>query len=178
MKVAFVKDILIIDFEATHKDLQISQPIQLGAVLLDRVTLEEKDTFTTFLKADLNQYGISEKHKAHFGPHMEAAPTQAEVGRRFVDQFGREVMFGSWVANLDMTMLRKIIEAAGMNWTEFDYHIFDIWPVAYIELLKSGYTGSIRSEEMFQRFGLPSRGIHDALEDCRHAAAVLRKLAA
>jgi len=34
----------------------------------------------------------------------------------------------------------------------------------------------MRSEEIFQEFGAKPRGLHDALEDCRIAADVLRKI--
>ena len=46
----FQKDILIIDFEG--KD----EPVQVGAVLLDKETLEEKDSFDSYIYADLDGY--------------------------------------------------------------------------------------------------------------------------
>jgi hypothetical protein len=53
---------------------------------------------------------------------------------------------------------------------------FDMWPVAYIHLTKRGYKGGYASEEMFQAFGAKPRGGHDALEDARIAADILRQL--
>jgi hypothetical protein len=77
---------------------------------------------------------------------------------------------------LDMILFRKLLSSAKINFSEFDYHIYDLWPIAYTYLLEHGYQGSWRSEAMFQEFGLPPRGTHDALEDCRHEAMVLRKI--
>jgi len=164
----FIKDILIIDFEG------LAEPVQIGAVLLDKETLVEKDHFLTYIFADLKNKikitsGISQEI-------LENAPSQTEVGRMIFEKFGADIIIGSWVANADIKNFKKIIEAAGLDFELYDYHILDIWPVAYIHLLKQGYSGSMRSEEIFKEFGAKSRGLHNALEDCRIAADVLRKI--
>jgi len=164
----FKKDILIIDFEG------LKNPVQIGAVLLDKVTLNEKDNFSTYIFADLKDKikvisGISQET-------LKGAPTQAEVGRMIFEKFGIEIIIGSWVANADMKNFKKIIKAAEINPKLYDYHILDIWPAAYIYLIKQGYSGGMRSEEIFKEFGAKPRGLHDALEDCRIAADVLRKI--
>ena len=92
------------------------------------------------------------------------------------EKFGTEVLLGSWVANADRKNFDKIIQAAEIDPSLYDYHFLDIWPAAYIYLLKQGYSGDIHSEEMFQAFDTKPRGLHDALEDCRIAAEILRKL--
>ena len=97
-----------------------------------------------------------------------------EVGKMFFEQFGTNIILSSWVASGDRIMFRHIIEAAGIDPTCYDYHMLDLWPPAYMYLLKRGYEGSPRSEAMFTAFGLPARGNHDALDDCRYAATVLR----
>lgn len=164
----FSKDILLIDFEG------LAEPVQIGAVLLDRKTLEEKDSFITYIWTDLQgeikaASGISQET-------LKGAPTQAEVGRMIFEKFGTDVLIGSWVARADNKNFEKIINAAGLDPKLYDYHILDIWPAAYIYLLKKGYDGSIRSEEIFKEFGAKPRGLHDALWDCRIAADVLRKI--
>lgn len=164
----FIKDILIIDFEG------LAEPVQIGAVLLDKETLVEKDHFSTYIFADLKNKikitsGISQET-------LENAPSQTEVGRMIFEKFGADIIIGSWVANADIKNFKKIIEAAGLDFELYDYHILDIWPVTYIHLLKQGYSGSMRSEEIFKEFGAKPRRLHDALEDCRIAADVLRKI--
>ncbi len=171
----FPKDILIIDFEG------LKQPVQIGAVLLDKETLEEKDNFVSYIYADLEGYvsptsGISQEM-------INDAPKPEEVGKMMYEKFGADIFLASFVQNLDILHFRKIISAAGIDFIEagtdfkkYDTHILDIWPVAYIHALKNGYTGGTGSEELFQYFGAKPRGLHDALEDCRITADVFRKI--
>lgn len=164
----FAKDILLIDFEG------LREPTQIGAVLLDKETLEEKDSFKSYIAADMK--GMTSNTNNISQETLAGAPTQAEVGKMVFQKFGTNIMTASWVADFDWRSFKKIIAAAGIDIALYDYHVLDIWPVAYIHLLKQGYTGSIRSEEIFQKFGAKPRGFHDALEDCRIAADVLRKI--
>ncbi|OGN02519.1 MAG: hypothetical protein A2655_02230 [Candidatus Yanofskybacteria bacterium RIFCSPHIGHO2_01_FULL_43_42] len=164
----FFKDILIIDFEG------LAEPVQIGGVLLDKETLKEKDSFLSYIWTDLKgevkvASGISQET-------LKGAPLQSEVGKMIFEKFGVDILIGSWVANADMKNFEKIITAAGLDIKQYDYHILDIWPVAYIYLLKQGYEGSIRSEEIFRQFGAKPRGLHNALEDCRITADVFRKI--
>jgi len=75
----FPKDILIIDFEGRK------QPVQIGAVLLDKETLEEKDSFLSFIYADLDGYvsPISGIHQEM----INDAPKPAEVGKMIFKKF-------------------------------------------------------------------------------------------
>ena len=164
----FTKNILIIDFEG------LTEPVQIGAVLLDKETLNEKDNFSMYIFADLKDKvkiisGISQET-------LKDAPTQAEAGQMIFERFGTDIIIGSWVAKSDIKNFEKIIVAAGIDPKLYDYHILDIWPAAYIYLVKQGYSGGMRSEEIFKEFGAKPRGLHDALEDCRIAADVLRKI--
>ncbi len=170
----FLKDILLIDFEATVPDIDLAEPTQLGALLLDKETLAVKDQFVSYIAADL--HGEVNPKSGITQTALLGAPTQAEVGKRFFEQFGTDVLLGSWVANLDREMLRKILVSASIDSKLYDYHLLDLWPAAYIHLLKQGYTGAIGSEAMFQALGAKPREKHDALEDCHIAADVLRKL--
>ncbi len=164
----FPKDILIIDFEG------YTDPVQMGAVLLDKETLTEKDNFLSYIYTDLGNTTI--KRSGITQEMLVGAPTQAEVGRLVYERFGTDVFVASWADTLDINHFQKIIFQVGLGWKEYDYHVLDIWPAAYIYLLKQGYTGGTGSEEMFQAFGLPPRGLHTALEDCRMAAEVLQKI--
>ncbi len=164
----FPKDILLIDFEG------FNSPKQIGAVLLDKETLEEKDSFSSYIYAD-----VGERVGAQSGITQEMlsdAPTQEEVGKMFYDRFSSDVILASFTSDLDIRHLRAILTAAGIDPTLYDYHILDVWPLSCVHLLKQGYKGSLRSEEIFQAFGTKPRERHDALEDCRIAAEVLRKV--
>lgn len=170
----FIKDILLIDFETMSPDPYRAEPIQLGAVLLDKDSLSEKDIFSSYIWADLRGKTMPVSNITQ--EILKDAPSQAEVGQKFFEKFSTDVLLGSWVEHLDRRMLRKIIIVADLDYSQYDYHFLDVWPVAYIYLLKQGYTGSARSEEMFRAFEIKPRGHHDALEDCRIAADILRKI--
>jgi DNA polymerase III epsilon subunit-like protein len=168
--IPFHKNILIIDFEG------VDHPIQIGAVLLDKETLEEKDYFVSYIHAHLDG---SKKSKSGITQEMiDDAPTQAEVGKLVYERFGSDICLASFVQNLDVIHLQTLLSAAGIHFKEagYDYHVLDIWPLAYVYLLKQGYVGGIWSEEIFQAFDAKPRGFHDALEDCRITADVLRKI--
>lgn len=164
----FPKDILVIDFEG------LAEPKQIGAVLLDKDTLQEKDSFSSYIYTDIQ--GKVSSISGITQEMLDSAPSQTEIGKVVFDKFGADIMLGSWVADLDIGHFKKIMTAAGIEWSQYDWHVLDIWPLAYVHLLKQGYTGSLHSEEMFQAFGAKPRGNHDALEDCRLAADVLRKV--
>lgn len=164
----FAKDVLIIDFEG------LKEPVQLGAVLLDKETLEEKNSLNTYIWADLK--GEVKKVSGISQETLKNAPTQAEVGRMFFEKFGTNVLIGMWVAQADSKNLETILTATELDPKIYDYHILDIWPAAYIHLLKQGYEGGIRSEEIFKAFGTKERGLHDALEDARIVADIVRKI--
>ncbi|MDB5266586.1 MAG: hypothetical protein JWN89_401 [Parcubacteria group bacterium] len=162
----FPKDILVIDFEGMRA------PKQIGAILLDKDTLAEKDSFVSYIHANLQ--GRSSVKSGITQEMLNGAPSQAEVGQEFFERFGSNVIIASFVAELDMKHLRTL--TASRNGEEqYDYHVLDIWPIAYTHLLKTGYQGGMNSEDIFQAFGAKPRGSHDALEDCRIAADVLRK---
>ncbi|MFA7654080.1 MAG: exonuclease domain-containing protein [Candidatus Magasanikbacteria bacterium] len=177
MNIVFPKNILIIDFESSLGGAKNTEPVQIGAILLDKVTLEEKKSFSSFIKTDLSQVPPERLALKGFDPKkILESPTAAAVALKFIETFGKNYFISSWVADLDRRLFKKIMSSAGIDDSEFDYHIYDLWPVAYTYLLQHGYTGSHGSDHMFAEFGLPSRGIHDALEDCRYAAQVLRKI--
>lgn len=165
----FPKDILVIDFEG-----EVGKPVQVGAVLIDKETLAEKDSFTSYIYAELEGKTLSKS-----GISQEAlvsAPSIADVGDSILDKFGTDIMLASWVANGDIKNFELVMQSAGISFSKYDYHILDIWPTAYIQLMKQGYTGGVGSEEIFQAYGKTPREKHDALEDCRIAADILRKL--
>ncbi len=171
----FAKDILLIDFESTGIDPVEHEPTQLGAILLDKETLKEKDSYFTFIAADLSIAsqealdisGISAKD-------LKGAPSQEKVIKEFLDTFGNDVFLSSWNSILDRGLLDKMLRKVGKTIFEYDYHYLDVWPICYMYLARTGQGDKLRGEATFNALGLPPRGNHDALEDCRYAAEALR----
>lgn len=173
----FKKDILMIDFETTDGRPPMAKPIQLAAVLLDKDTLKEKNTFSSYIQQDLTGsdprslqiHGITQDQ-------LDDAPSQNEVMQKFLDEFGTDVFLSCWTTALDTRMLENMMEAIGHTFMEYNYHFLDLWPLAYVHCVKQNKGELFNSIAIFKEFGLPDRGNHDALEDCRHTAEVLRKL--
>lgn len=173
----FSKDILLIDFETTGLDLDKALPIQLGAVLLDKKDLSEKASFLSYIHQDTS--GMSREAASIHGitqKLLDNAPKQEEVIKKFLKKFGIDVYLASWNEMLDHVMLSKMLKSIGKDIYEHDYHYLDIWSLAYMHLVRLGRGNIIKSEPTFQYFGLPPRQYHDALEDCRHTAEVLRRV--
>lgn len=177
MYMRFKRDIIMIDFETTDGRPNYAKPIQLAAVLLDKTTLKEKKSFVSYIHQDMTDadpraskvHGISQND-------LSDAPKEQEVMQKFLDTFGTDLFLSCFTTLLDMKMLETMMNSIGHDLMEYDYHILDLWPIIYIHFVKQGRGDIYRSEETFKEFGLPSRGDHDALEDCRHSAEVLRKI--
>lgn len=165
----FPKDILVIDFEGKR-----DKPAQIGAILLDKDTLEEKDSFESYIFADL--MGETIKASGISDETLAGAPSQAEVGKIVYEKFGTDLFLAYFVGDVDIRFFKILLKASEIEFSNYDYHTIDIWSIAYLHLLKQGYKGGLRSEEVFQAFGAKPRGLHNALEDCRLAADVLRKI--
>lgn len=173
----FKKDVLVIDYETTDGRPAYAKPIQLAAVLLDKDTLEEKKNFSSYIYQDMT--GANPRSLEIHGITQEQltdAPKEAEVMQAFLDAFGTNVFLCSWTTLLDSTMLDRMMKSIHKDIMEYDYHLLDLWPVIYVHFVRQNKGNVYRSEETFREFGLPARGSHDALEDCRHTAEVLRKL--
>jgi hypothetical protein len=164
----FDKDILVMDFEGREA------PIQIGVVLLDKETLEEKDHYVSYIYADL--HGVVSPVSGITQEMIDGAPSQEEVGKILHEKFGTDIFLAPFVSNLDIEHHTTLMRAANIDPESYDYHVLDIWPLAYLDALKGGYTGGPRSEGLFQYYGGDPRGLHDALEDARLAAMVLRKI--
>lgn len=173
----FAKDILLIDFESTGLDAAYAEPTQLGAILLDKTNLEQKDEYLTYISADLSKAspealevsGISEQD-------LKGAPSQQDVMQEFLERFGTDVFVASWNSILDRGLLSKMLDTLGKDIFAYDYHYLDVWPIAYIHLCQRGHGDIVRLEPTLQFFGMKARGKHNALEDCRITAEVLRKV--
>ncbi len=172
----FQKDILLFDLETNGVNSEVSVPLQIAAVLLDKETLEEKDSFTSYIKQDLSTADPESLKINGIKPEqIENASESNEVMKAFLEKFGTDVLLASWVEFLDRRLLMRAFKQASLTWG-YDPHYLDLWPIAYGHLVKNGYTGSIKSQPMFEQFNLPERGAHDALEDCRMEAEVFRKI--
>lgn len=177
MKKGFAKDILVIDFESTGLDPIVHDPTQLGVILLDKSTLNEKKHFSSYIAADLSKASHEALEISGISlEKLQGAPSSQEVIKKFLDTFGTDVFLASWNSILDRGLLDKMLRAIGHDIFVYDYHYLDIWPICYMHLARSGQGDKIRGDTTFAAIGLAPRDSHDALEDCRYAAAALRAI--
>lgn len=176
----FPKDILIVDFEVTGFDFEKDEPVQIGLILLDKKTLEEKVSFVSWIKprqkintelpgfkwANIKESEIEE---------IEKAPNEEFVANEINKILPDEYILCAWNVTFDFAFWRKILSHDGKK--IHAAKLLDLWTLAQVNLLKDNtYDGSYGSESVFQHFGAEPRKKHDGLEDCRIEAMVLRKL--
>ena len=179
----FSKDILLIDVEASGLDLEKHELIQLAAVLLDKKTLKEKATFNSFIRPTKwkNRQPEAMAVNKITLDMVQDAPVVGKVIKEFKTMFAPEqVILANYGGVLDITFLRQAFSKAKVSFT-YDYHIFNLWGLFYAYLAKHGkFTNKKKFpgfglEDFIKQFKLPDQ-THDALDDCRVEAEILRRV--
>jgi len=176
----FVKDILIVDFEATGFDVEKDDPVQIGLILLDKNTLQEKLSFSSWIYTNQElseamkgfKWANITKDKFDF---IKNAPRLKEVAAEIQKNIPQEFTFSSWNTFFDFSFWRRLFSAIGVKVSHI--HLLDLWTIAYDHLSRNpDYSGDFTSESVFQFLNLGKRDVHDALNDCRLEAEALRIL--
>lgn len=179
----FKKDLLLVDLEMTGLDASRNEIIQLAAVLLDRKTLAEKENFNSFIRP--RRWASRDKESMAVNNisfnQLKNAPDLKRVLRAFGRQFGHQVVLAYYGGPLDVDFLRLAHRSCGLPF-KFDYHFFNLWGLFYAFLAKRNqltnqkkFTG-FAMEDLMKKFKIKSNRRHDALEDCRVEAEILRKI--
>jgi len=183
-------DIVIIDLEATcpesdeggNNTVERSNIIEIGAVRVDRRSLEVVDTFSELVRP--HEYpvtpfitkltGITPEMVADAAPFVEVAP-------RFFEWYGdrNKAIIGAFGAYYDIPLLRRECDANGLD---FRSHIaggaFDLRAVATVWLAEHHHrTSGQRLESILEKMGvdLAKLSMHRAVDDARAAAMILQK---
>jgi len=179
-KKSFSKDIVVIDFEVTGFNIDEDEPLQIGLLVLDKDTLEEKASYVSWIKpsqeihselAGIKWATLNEKDMEE----INGAPSLSQIAVEIVKILPEKYFICAWNATFDFFFWRKLLKGAGKS--IHTANIIDLWTLAYINLLQDkNYTGDYKSESVFQYFGAQPRLKHDGLEDCRIEAALFKKL--
>jgi DNA polymerase III subunit epsilon len=181
----FKKDILLIDLETTGLDPQKHEIIQLAAVLLDKKTLKEKNYYSSFIKPRHWRKADPESLKVNgiTFDQVKNAPSLQSVLKEFHKLFPpKDVIFSYYVGVTDVVFMKAAYKKIGKDFP-FDYHTFNIWGLFYPYL---AVKNKLNSKKDFSGFGLghlvkifkiqaPEK-MHDALNDCRVEAEILRRV--
>ncbi|MDQ3018773.1 MAG: exonuclease domain-containing protein, partial [bacterium] len=113
---------------------------------------------------------------------IKNAPSLKTVLKKFEATFGTDVTVTPYGSILDTAYLRMSYKECKMKYP-FDYHVFDIWPLAFIYMAKhklltnktrfSGFS----MEDTANHFNIPvPEDRHTVIADCRLEAEILRRL--
>lgn len=180
----FHKDLLVLDLEMTGLDPAKHEIIQIGAVLLDKKTLLEKQSFMTYIKPKKwqNRDSVSMKINNIDSKILKTAPDINSAIHEFDSLFNNGVILCVWGGIIDTVFLKKAYEKINLTYP-FDYHVFNIWSLAFPYLALQNqltdnqkYSG-FSLDTLLKKFKIPSpESRHDALVDSRLAAEILRKI--
>lgn len=180
-------DIVVIDLEAScptedegNNSVQRSSIIEIGAVRLNRRSLEITDEFSELVRP--LDYPVTSfiTGLTSITPDMVADRDDfALVGRRFLDWYGprNKTILAAWGAYYDVPLLRKECDRFDLPFREhivggaFDIRALGVAWLAAQDLRTSGAT----LESVVDKMGLAGRFTsHRAMEDARATAAVLQ----
>ncbi len=195
MRQAFPRHLLIIDTETTGL-IEGVQPgyhtvIQLAGILIDKDTLQERESFCSYVRTSKRQWERSTKsalrtHGIRF-EDVEDAETWKEVTRifRYTFSYHDYDITGQNVKQFDIPVLDQMSNGH-LDWL-FCFkdnkggrrRVIDLWDffICAGTFLKQPYAkkyASLRS--MAKYFDIRASEHHDALEDCRITAEVLRRV--
>lgn len=180
----FNKDLLLLDLEMTGTDVSKHEIIQIAAILLDKKTLKEKASFSSYVKPrrwknrDPEAMAICKIS----WDEVKGAPNMKTVLSEFVEVFGKQVIPTNYGGNMDFTFLPAAFKQSKLAYP-YEYHTLNIWPLCYLYMAKRkkltnrkrfvGFTLEEVARDL--KVGIP-KNRHDAMADCRLEADVLRKL--
>jgi DNA polymerase III epsilon subunit-like protein len=183
----YTTDIVVIDLEATcpaedqgNNSVDRSSIIEIGAVRLDKKSLEVKSTFSELIRPE--EYPVIPFITEITGitPEMVAGKeTFDRVGRRFLEWYGprNKAIIAAFGAYYDIPLLRKECARYGLDYRQ---HIaggaFDLRAVATVWLAMNGRrTSGLTLSAILEKMEIADRfTAHRAVEDARAAAAVLQ----
>lgn len=181
MKIEFPKNLLVLDLETTGIDPRIHSTIEIGAVLLDRLSLAEIKAWRTVIKRQernrtdpqsMALHGLS-SHDIKNGKDPKTAVDE------FLDVFGTDYLLAGWNIGFDVQFLKALFCRTGHNddFDKIDYHRVDVWSIAQVFKSIGIFQGDVSSlSRLCEQLGLSRSRTHSGLEDARITASALRKL--
>jgi oligoribonuclease (3'-5' exoribonuclease) len=172
----------VFDVETTGINPRVHQIVSIGALLLDRTTLDTVKSMSTLVQLTPEAFAQASPRAMQIHgltlSQLEAAPTPAEVVTQFLDTFGADFYFCGWNICFDTQFLRALFDQAGrlQDFDTFRYHRLDLWSLLELAWLRGLILAPPDSLSIAcGLFGIPRPSVHDAMEDARVTALILRK---
>lgn len=183
----YTTDIVVIDLEATcpaedqgNNSVERSSIIEIGAVRLDRKSLEIKSEFSELIRPEDHPIVPFITEITGINPEMVAGKeTFDRVGRRFLEWYGprNKAIIAAFGAYYDIPLLRKECDRYGLDYrTHIAGGAYDLRAVATAWLaMNNRRTSGLTLTAILEKMDLADRfTAHRAVEDARAAAAVLQ----
>ena len=183
----FSSDIVIFDVEASCKifgrnEIEESNIIEIGAVKLDKKTLEVKSEFSELIKPSEYEILPEISKITNITPEMVSdKPIFKEVFLKFVDWYGEKnkSTLSSFGIYYDLPLLRKEVRVSGLNYG--DYFVgggLDVRSLAIYWLAKNNHsTSGISIEHLLQKMEIQTDfQFHRALDDAKATSLILQKV--
>ena len=180
-------DIVVIDLEATcpsedqgNNTIERSSIIEIGAVRLDRRSLEIVETFSELVRPEDYPIVPFITEITGISPDMvKDKDTFGAVGGRFLEWYGprNKAIIAAFGAYYDIPLLRKECARYGLDYrTHIAGGAFDLRAVATVWLAANNHrTSGLTLDSMLEKMNLGDRfTAHRAVEDAKAAAAVLQ----
>jgi len=183
----YTTDIVVIDLEATcpeadqgNNTVERSSIIEIGAVRLDRRSLEIKDTYSELIRPEDYPIVPFITDITKITPQMVAdKDTFVDAGRRFLEWYGprNKAIIAAFGAYYDIPLLRKECARYGLDYrSSIAGGAFDLRAVATVWLAANDHrTSGLTLTSILEKMDLADRfTAHRAVEDAKAAAAVLQ----
>ncbi len=158
------------------------QIVSIGALLLDRATLDPVKSMSTLVQLTPEAFALADPRAMLIHgltlSQLEAAPTPVEVAAQFLDTFGTGFYFCGWNVCFDTQFLRALFDQAGrlQDFDTFRYHRLDLWSLLELAWLRGLLLAPPDSLSIAcGLFGIRRPSVHDAMDDARVSALILRK---
>lgn len=183
----FSNDIVVIDLEAScavagANEVEESNIIELGAVRLDRRTLEIQSTFQVLVKPAHHPITPFITDITGITPAMVAnAPTFDVAGAQFAQWYGprNKSILAAFGVYYDFPLLRKEFRVFGLDYgATFVGGGLDIRSLAALWLASTGRnTSGLSIERTLAAMDIPSEEVsfHRALHDAQAAATIFKR---
>ena len=108
----FTHDILVCDFEVTEFDVDKNEPVQVGLILLDRETLEQKWSYSSWIKpiqpisTDLEGFRWASLDEGDI-VEINKAPSLEEVAKEIKNYYLKDIIY--------VRGMQHLITAFGIN---------------------------------------------------------------
>jgi DNA polymerase III epsilon subunit-like protein len=172
----FVKDLLIVEIEATGSDVDKDAIIQLSGLLLDKDNLLEKGVFNTYVRTSLLE-GTLAKHAEFLDVPFETikkSPKAMDAAKQFAE-FIHPNATPAFQNVRNLVFLKNLYKKVNYP-LPLNLQIFQLWTLEYVLSIKLGLNKLPTLQTLLDYFGLPVKNPHNSLERARLEAEVLRRI--